>query len=155
MIQQWWQMTNSSSISESIKELARQFDNDLGEIMDIAKFEDGSFVFKGFLVKESSNGKWSVYDIDSKDLIDDFFLRSCALMSIEARCTRKTMKVLEIKNLDNRYWSSYSDTLIYKNNIKIVNEERYDIVLNKLEHSELQSLFFKEEITRQFRVMMQ
>ena len=61
-------------------------------------------------------------------------------------------RYFEIKRLDNKYWSSYSDNQVYKRNIKTAKDfDRYLILLNRLEHSKTQAEHFKEEISRMFK----
>ena len=73
-------------------------------------------------------------------------------MAAKAYNNTQLEKYFEIKRLDNRYWASYCDTLVYKKNIKTAKDfERYLILLNKLEHSNALSMHFKEEISRMFR----
>jgi hypothetical protein len=57
----------------------------------------------------------------------------------------------EIKELDNSYWFNYSDTLIFKNMIDKLPDEKYLIVLTKLEESTNQSEYYKKIISRMFK----
>lgn len=61
-------------------------------------------------------------------------------------------KFFEIKRLDNQYWASYSDLLVYKKNIKTAKEfDRYVILLNKLEDTETKTEHYREQISRMFK----
>ena len=61
-------------------------------------------------------------------------------------------KFVEIKELDNKYWANYSDSVIYKTNIKTAKEyERYLVLLTKLEESNRKTRFYKDEISRMFK----
>jgi phage tail tape-measure protein len=73
-------------------------------------------------------------------------------MAAKAYTKTQLEKYFEIKRLDNRYWASHCDILVYKKNIKTAKDfERYLILLNKLEHSDALATHFKEEISRMFR----
>jgi hypothetical protein len=73
-------------------------------------------------------------------------------MAAKAYASAQIEKFLEIKRLDNNYWSNHSDSLIFRNNIKKAQAlDKYIILLNRLEESEVQSTRFKEEISKMFK----
>jgi hypothetical protein len=58
----------------------------------------------------------------------------------------------EIKRIDTKYWASFSDNQIYKKNIsKAKDFDRYMILLNRLELSQEQTEYYKNEISRMFK----
>lgn len=135
-----------------VKALASQFEEELNKSLPVTVRADGSIVYKDYFIKIMKNGNWGLYNIRSKDQIDEFFLKTCALMAAKAYAHARIEKFLEIKRLDNNYWSNHSDSLIFRNNIKTAqNFDRYVILLNRLEESETQSNRFKEEISRMFK----
>ena len=135
-----------------VKALASQFEEELNKTLPVTVRPDGSLVYKDYYIKVKKNGNWGLYHIRSKDKIDEFFLKTCALMAAKAYAGAQIEKFLEIKRLDNNYWSNHSDSMVFRNNIKKVqNFDRYLILLNRLEESETQSSRFKEEISRMFK----
>lgn len=135
-----------------VKELANEFDKELNAKLPLTVLPNGSVAYKNFLVKSIPNGNWGMFNIQNKELIEQFFLKSCAIMAAQAYDKTHIEKFFEIKRLDNRYWASHCDTKIYQHNIKKTKEfERYLILLNKLEQSNAQEAFYKEEISRMFR----
>lgn len=135
-----------------VKELANEFDKELNSKLAIKVLPNGAVVYKDYIVKHLANGNWGVYNIHNKELVSEFFLKSCALMAAKAYYHVQLEKYFEIKRLDNRYWSSHCDAMVYKHNIKTAKDfERYLILLNKLEDSTVQEAFYKEEISRMFR----
>ncbi len=135
-----------------VAQLANQLDKELSANLPVTVLPNGSIVYKNYIVKQLANSNWGVYNRINKDLVEQFFLKSCALMGAKAHSLTQVEKFLEIKRLDNRYWASYCDTMIYKNNIKnAVELDRYLILLTKLEHSTTLTEHFKEEISRMFR----
>jgi hypothetical protein len=85
-------------------------------------------------------------------VIDQFFLKTSALMAANAYSKTNLDKFFEIKRLDNQYWANYCDTQIYRHNIKKAKEyDRYLILLNKLEQTEFKTEHYKEEISRMFK----
>ena len=135
-----------------VKELAEHFQNELDRKLPITVLPDGGMVYKDFLVKQNSTGNWGVYNFRNRTLIEQYFLKSCALMAAKAYSTTSLDKFFEIKRLDNKYWSNYSDSQVYRKNIKSAKEfDRYVILLNKLEDSEHKTEHYKEAISRMFK----
>lgn len=135
-----------------VKDLAIELISEVQSNLPVSVLPDGSVVYKHYLIKLSNAGKWGIYNIENKHLVEQFFLKTCAIMAAKAYDRIDIRKFLEIKQLDNKYWSNYSDTLVYKNNItKTKNTERYLILLNKLEHSDLLAKHCKAEISRMFK----
>jgi hypothetical protein len=137
---------------KAVKELAEQFTVELDKQLPVTVLPDGSVVYKDYLVKQLLNGNWGIYQVTSTTFVEQYFLKSCALMAAKAYHKTDMFKFFEIKQLDNRYWANYCDNLVYKKNIKTAKEfERYLILLNKLEDSEQKTLHYKEEISRMFK----
>jgi hypothetical protein len=134
-----------------VKALASQFEEELNKSLPITIRQDGSIVFKDYFIKVKKNGNWGLYNIRTRDQIDEFFLKTCALMAAKAYARTGLEKFIEIKRLDSAYWSNYSDTVVFRNNIKkAANFDKYLILLNRLEESETQTQRYKEEISRMF-----
>jgi hypothetical protein len=136
----------------AIKELATHFEEDLNKSLPIAIQPDGSIIYKDYRVKQIKNGNWAVFDRHNRDLVEQFFLKSSALMGAKAYAHANIEKFNNIKSLDTRYCANYMDNQVYKKNIKSAKDfDRYCILLNKLEESTAQTQHFKEEISRLFR----
>jgi uncharacterized protein (DUF885 family) len=135
-----------------VKDLAEQFASDFTKQLPVTVLPDGGIVYKEFLIKQQTTGNWGVYNIRSKSLVEQYFLKTCALMGAKAYNSTNIDKFFEIKRLDNRYWASYCDLLVYKKNIKTAKDfDRYVILLNKLEDTETKTEHFKEQISRMFK----
>ena len=137
---------------KEIKELANAFNDELQAKLPITRMPNGSIVYKDYLVKETKDKNWGIYHIKTRELVEVYFLKTCALMAAKAYSNTRMEKYFEIKRLDNQYWANYSDTLIFTKNIKTAKDyDRYLILLNRLEHSKTQAEHFKEEISRMFK----
>ena len=135
-----------------IKELASQFEAEFNKSMPVTLRKDGSLLYKNYVIKQNNNNNWALYYDGSNESIDEFYLRTCALMGAKAYQSTDLTRYFEIKRLDNKYWASYSDNQVYKKNIKTAKDsERFMILLNKLEDSETQAQYFKETISRMFK----
>ena len=144
--------SKSTPRARVIKDLAGQLDQELKTNLPITVLPDGSAIYKDYLVKLTKHNNWGVFNVNNKQLVDQFFLKTCALMAAKAYNNTQLEKFFEIKRLDNRYWANHCDTLVYTHNIKTAKEyNRYLILLNKLEHSTSQEAFYKEEISRMFK----
>lgn len=135
-----------------IKELAEQFSHELDTKLPVHVMPNGDIVYKNYVVRKMTSENWGVFNLQNKDLVDQFFLKTCALMAAKAYNHTRVEKYFEIKRLDNKYWANYSDSLIYKKNIKNAKDfDRYLVLLNKLEESEAKVKYYKEEISRTFK----
>lgn len=135
-----------------IKELASQFEAELNKSMPVTVRQDGSLLYKNYVIKQNNKNNWAIYHEGSTDSVDEFYLKTCALMGAKAYQSTDLNRYFEIKRLDNKYWASYSDNQIYRKNIKTAKDsDRFMILLNKLEDSETQAAHFKEAISRMFK----
>jgi hypothetical protein len=93
-----------------------------------------------------------VYNILSKDLINEYFLKSCALIAAKEYNNRHYEKYQSVKLLDSRYASAANDTTVFKNNIELATDtDKYHILLTRLEESSALSQYYKQLILRLFR----
>jgi hypothetical protein len=144
--------TATTTRPKVIKELAAQFEADLNKTLPISIQPDGSIVYKEFYIKENQLGNWGLYHLKTKDEVDQYYLKTCALMAARAYSRTSLERFFEIKRLDNQYWANHCDSLIYKRNIKLTKDNnRYLVLLNKLEHSEFLAGHYKEKISTMFK----
>lgn len=135
-----------------IKELAEQFNTELNKQLPVSVMPNGDIVYKDYVVKLLDSGNWGLYNFRTKELVDQFFLKSCALMAAKAYNHAQMQRFKEIKTLDGRYWANQCDAEVYKHNIKLTKDaDRYLILLDKLENSEIKVKQYKAEISRMFK----
>lgn len=143
---------NRKISKKKIVELAEQFSHELDQKLPVSVLPNGGIIYKDYLIKSTSAGNWTVYQYKQKQLIGEFYLKTCALMAAKAYDNVQLEKFNEIKRLDTQYWANHSDTQIFKRNIKLAKEfERYLILLNRLEESQTKEQFYKDEISRMFK----
>jgi len=149
----WLQMKNKRKHKkDTIKQLADHFEQDVSKVISVKMLADGGALYKDYVVRQLSNGNWGMYNHINKDLIDQFYLKTTALMAAKAHGQVKLEKYHEIKHIDRLYWTNYSDTLVCKKHLASAKEfDRYLVLLNKLEHSEFKAEHFKEEISKMFK----
>lgn len=133
-----------------LKELAHQFEIELNSSLPISITNNGSILYKDYFIKKEANQSYSLYN-QAKDLIGNFFLRSCALIAAKSWDSANMRKFNEIKELDVKYWANYSNINMCKNSMKKnTSLDRYIILLNKLELSRSRLDQVKDEISKQF-----
>lgn len=135
-----------------LKELVTYFEADLAKSLPIVIQPNGTIVYKGYYIKKLANENWGLYNLRTHDYIDEFYLRTSALLAAKFYHRTQLDSFFEIKMLDNRYWAAYIDSTIYEANIKKTKDfDRYLVLLDKLENSKFQTEHFKEEISRKFK----
>lgn len=143
---------NKRLSKSKIQELAEQLQKEFDTKLPVTVLPNGDIVYKGYIVRQIASGNWGLFDVGYKELKDQFYLKSCALMAAKAYNNVHIEKYFEIKRLDNRYWANHCDLMIYKRNIKTAKEfERYIVLLNKLEDTEEKVKHYQEEISRMFK----
>lgn len=135
-----------------IKELVTHFEADLAKSLPIAVQPDGNIVYKNYYVKKLNNENWGLFRLGTHDYIEEYYLRTSALLGAKYYNVTNLEGFFKVKRLDNRYWSNYSNTLIYESNIKRTKDfSRYLVLLDKLENSKQHAEQYKEEISRLFK----
>ena len=135
-----------------ITEFAGYFDQELQTTLPISVLPDGSLVYKDFLVKQLDNKYWGVYNITSRDLINEYYLKSCALMAAKEYFHRQYEKYHNVNMLDSKYASVSTDAFVFKNNIALVTDnDKYQVMLTRLEESNVLSQHYQHLILRLFR----
>ena len=134
----WYQkMKNIRSYGkrQAIKELAHVFDKELETNLPVAVMPDCSLVVGHFQVKKLAPNKWAIICISSKDAVDEFFLKSCALIAAKARAKNNFTVLLEIKQLDRLYFSHKNNVSVFEHSIEQrENADRVEILTTRLEH---------------------
>lgn len=135
-----------------IAELAGHLESEVAKQISVVQLANGAVGYKDYLIRQLPSSNWGLYSILSKDLLDEFYLKSSALMAAKSYDRTHIDRYIDIKQMDRLYWSNYSDSLVYKKNIKTAKDfDRYLVLLNKLEHSEFMTEYYKQEITRTFK----
>ena len=143
---------NRKHKKKAIAELAVQFEEDFKKVLPLSIQPDGSIVYKTYYIKQVANGNWGLYNLHSRDLLDEYYLKTCAIMAAKAHSSVFLERVFEIKRLDSRYWANQCDSIVYKKNIKKAKElDRFIIMLNRLEYSEEQAKHYQDEISLMFK----
>lgn len=136
-----------------VSDLAALFEKELGSLLEVTILPNNKGIkYKDYLITELPNKNYGIFDLRAKDFIDQFYLKSSALMAAKAYQFNKLQKYQEIKTVDRNYWAAHADILLYEHNIKKANDyDRYLILLDKLENSKQKYSIYKAEISKMFR----
>lgn len=138
--------------SKVVKEFVDYFDQELQTTLPISVLPDGSLLYKTFLIKQLDNTYWGVFNTTSKDLINEYYLKSCALIAAKEYNFRHYEKYQSIKLLDSKYASANNDATVFKHNIELTTDnEKYHIMLTRLEESTAISQYYQQMILKLFR----
>lgn len=135
-----------------LKELARELNSEFGKLMQLTVLDNGNIVYKDYIVKQTKQGNWAIFNYKSKNYIAQFYMKTCAILAAKAYDAINLEKFHEIKRLDTLYWSNYTDSIVFQHNIKTAKDyDRFLILLNRLEESNLKRAYYQEEISRMFK----
>jgi len=142
----------NTKIKNVIRELASDFVNELNSNLHLIILPNGDIVYKDFIVSRTPNNYWGVFNCKTKELVSEFFLKSCALIAAKEYNNLQFSRYQQIKHLDRRYQSHYSDIIVYRHNIKnVADTDTYALILNKLEESEARAKEYQVRISRLFK----
>lgn len=134
-----------------IKDLAKDLDADYANLMQLTKIDENTIAYKDYVVKKTQQGNWAIFKYPSKNLVEQFYLKTCAIMAAKAHSQVNLQKFQEIKRLDNLYWSNYSNVVIFQTKLKTAKDlDRYLILLNRLEESKIRKTHYQTEISQMF-----
>jgi hypothetical protein len=159
MIRPWLQMKKQFKKktqklnSNKLEELAEDFGAIYDKKVQITVLPNGAVGYKNFIIKPGRRGAWTIfYSNNLLDPVGEYNLKSCALMAAKAYNTVHINKFFEIKDIDTRYNTNYTEYLLFKQHIKVAKDlDRYIILLNKLEEADRKTQFYKDRISTMFR----
>jgi hypothetical protein len=136
-----------------VKELATQFEAELQKSLPISIQPNGAVVYKQYAVKPLASGNWALVNMHNQYTIEEFYLKTTAIMAAKAYSRTDLNKFFEIKRLDNSYWAKFMDLEVYKKNIKTAKEfDRFQILLNKLEITQADADQYRDKISSMFKL---
>jgi hypothetical protein len=143
---------NKKPSGKVIKDLAQHFEADFNKSLPISIHPNGSILYKDYMIKKNQFENWGIYLRSNNDLVEQFYLKTSALMAAKAYDRVQIELFKQIKEIDTRYWANYSESAVFRNNMnKSKDYERFLILLNKLEHSTSKAVALKEEISNMFK----
>ena len=111
------------SYNQLFNKFTEYFEQELDDNLPVLILPDKSLMYKKYLIKLIKNNNWGVFDINSGDLIEQYYLKSCALIAANAYFQLNFEKFNLIKQLDNQYWSNYFNIKVLENSIKSIKDK--------------------------------
>lgn len=127
--------------------------NDVNKIMPAVILDDGSVAYNNYIIRKNKIGQWDLIQVGKRlrNNIASFYLKSSALMAAKQHRYNQIMAMHRIRDLDQRYWSSYVDSTHFKERYKHTKDEaKRDIFLWRYEQSRDRADYYKQEITQAF-----
>lgn len=145
-------MKNTPKLKNVITELADEFSSEFNSKLPLTILPNNDIVFKNYIIKHDKHNNWVLSNFKSKDNINCFFLKTCALIAAKEYDQEQFGKYRWVKFLDTRYQAHYSDMIVYRYNIKKITDiDDYAIMLNKLEESRARAKECQTQISRMFK----
>ena len=132
-----------------IKSLATEFSQTFNQNLVVVELPDHSLSYQNYIIK-LVNHRWRIFN-HNLDEIDSYNLKSCALLAAKHRYCKKFNQLNTIRLLDENYSVNYHDVKLYESFIQTVDQDRYDIILSRLDYARQKSDFYKSQITKLFR----
>ena len=144
---------SKKNIKKQVSDLASLFEQELNQLIDVVILPNNKGIkYKNYIVAELPNKNWGLFNLGSKDYIDQFYLKTSALMAAKTYYQNRLEKYTEIKTIDRKNWASYTDIIAYQTSIKNAKDfDRYLILLDKLEDRKYKNKQYKAEISKMFR----
>ena len=140
------------TIKQAAKKLEK-FLEDVNDIMPLTILPDGSMAYKNYVIKKNKDTSWSLSRIQnqSKVFIDNFNLKSSALLAANYHRTNRIDLLIEIKIIDEHYFANYSDSLIFKELYKKTKDlVKRDLYLWRGELTRDRADYYRDKISNAF-----
>lgn len=130
-----------------------KFLSDVNKIMPAVILDDGSVCYNNYIVRKNAVGQWDLMQFGRgiKNHINSFYLKSSALMAAKHHRYNRIMGLNRIRDLDQRYWASYTDSTHFKELYKRTKDDvKRDIFLWRYEQSRDRAQHYQQQITQAF-----
>jgi len=126
---------------------------DINLLLPAVELDEDTIVFHNYIIKKNKLDQWDLIQVGKKlrNIIASFNLKSSALMAAKAHKNNRIMHVHRIIDLDQRYWSNYIDTVLFRERYKQTKDlVKRDIFLWRYEQSLDRVYNYKQKITSAF-----
>lgn len=135
------------SIDKAARNFEKLVNNSKTEIPVVLK--EGSIGYGNYLVKRNKNDMWDLYIVGKsyRSKIDTFNLKTSALMVAKEHKANRVMEIVKLKDLDQRYWASHMDSVIFDKRYKQSKDKlQREIFLWRYEISKDKAELYKHKI---------
>lgn len=140
----------------TIDRAVEKFDNllkDVNKIMPLTVLKDGTVCYYNYVVRKNKIGLWECSQVGKKlkNNVGTFYLRSSAILAANHHKHSRVGDLELTKNMDQRYWSNYIDSLNFNSLYKKTNDEvKRDVFLWRWEQCRDRADYYRDEITYRF-----
>jgi hypothetical protein len=140
----------------SIDKAVDKFDKILSGVRDsmpIVELKDGSVCFENYIIKRNNKGMYDLIQIGKRQRrnIESFYQKTSALISAKNHRKNDIMGIARIKDIDQRYWSNHSDSLLYGTLYKRTDDlVKRDIFLWRHELCRERAIQYRDQISNTF-----
>jgi len=140
------------SIDKAVKRFERLL-SEVKNIMPTVVLSDGSVGYYNYVIRKNAKGQWDLLQRGKqyKNSIATFYLKTSALMAAKQHKHNRIMELSRTKDLDQRYWSNYTDSIYFKALYAHTKDEvKRDVFLWRYEQTRDRSQWYRNEITQVF-----
>lgn len=132
-----------------------KFEKLVNEVANIIPtvLKDGSVCFHNYIIRKNKLGLWELAQIGNKyrTSIGQFYMKSSALIAAQHHKHNRIMELAKTKDLDQRYWSNFTDSEHFRIMYKRASDElKRDVFLWRWEQTRDRSELYKEQITASY-----
>lgn len=138
----------------SHQRLVGSVENKLKYRSPILILSNGFMAYHQYLIGELDNGNWGVYNTNTIEPIDQFYLRSSALIAAKSHEDINIKNFHTIKQLDRKYWANLHNSVIFSSYCATnIDYDKYLILMDRLEDSIIRRDKHKGDIIKMFKSM--
>lgn len=140
----------------SIDKAVTRFERLLGDVKNIMPtvvLSDGSVGYFNYIVRKNKLGQWDLIQHGKRyrNSIACFYLKTSALIAAKQHKNNRIMEFSRTKDMDQRYWNNYTDSIHFKQRFAGAKDElKRDVFLWRYEQSRDRSQWYRNEITQVF-----
>ena len=140
------------NVKQKAAQLEKFLEEEITKNIPIVVLSDKSLVYKQYKIKENKKGLWDLVHVKTGDFIDNFRVKSTALLAAKFYDKNQFNKYSEIKHLDLKCWNNTIDSTVFKYKLETAKDlDRKDLFRCRFELSNSRAKFCKEEISRLFK----
>jgi len=143
-------MKNKEQKARQIEEFVEA---ELDKALPVTVLQDSSIIYKKYRIKQAKTGRYNLHfaGLDNR-VIASFNLKICALIAAKRHDKCQLTQFQEVKDLDSKYWSNFTDAKHYQTRLKIVVDgEKFDILSSRLDLVQDRAREYKKKIIAMFR----
>ncbi len=123
------------------------------ESIPIPVLANGGVVYKDYVIKKNKKSRWAVYKKrpGTVSFVNSYNLKTSAILAANYHHSNSVNKMIELKNLDEGFWSNQTDSFIFDNLFKKTTDSvKKDNFLWRWEMTKSRAEYYKSKILSAF-----